>query len=209
MANKFILEKYNLATTLEAHGFAANSKAWVSTETGNINCFFVFNFEGVSSEEINGYAGGMTLEQNYLAKMPLLAMANSIAQVHWFSLYDGNGDSPYGHMGLYYNIAGETVDSADMKECAKALRTFTGIGVDKMQYDSELSAELRESLTGEITGVQLYAFSNDTHKILAAWVSTIPSGEEDVDDQTVQIASPNGLVQYKWDWSDTQDVYGA
>ncbi|TAK33872.1 MAG: hypothetical protein EPO21_11660 [Chloroflexota bacterium] len=191
MATSFVAHKNTMQLQLDRWGYNGTTypkKLWLVTETG------------VSSKPISGLAGGPELARNYLLKVPILAQANGVSQIDWYMLTDTEADSyassPFAHMGLYYNLAGQTVATARMKPSGVAFDTF-GTVTRGARFDAAATAAL--ALPASARG---YVFRlPDGRKIYALWAKT--SGNSEAASATVQLPTGVPLQKRLWDSSAT------
>lgn len=192
MASSLLARQSTMRIQLERWGYNGATyprKIWLATESG------------VSSKPIGSMAGGSELQRNYMLKLPILAQAGDVTQVDWFQLADteadSSGSSAYAHMGLYYDLRGQTVDSARLKPSAAAFKSY-GAFLSGQRYDAAATAAL-----GLPAGVRGYVFRMaDGRKSYALWAAT--SGNSESATATMKLSTTSSLVERKWDFGVTQ-----
>jgi hypothetical protein len=192
MATSFTARQGTLRVQLDRRGFNGTTsprKLWICTESG------------VSSKTVGSLVGGTDLQRNYLLKLPILAMANDVAQVDWFQLADTEADSAasnaYAHMGLYYDVRGKTTTTAALKPQARALQTFAAI-LRGQRYDAAGTASL-----GLPTNARGYVFrAADNKRTYALWARTANNVESAT--AAVQLSTTVPLTERLWDFAATQ-----
>lgn len=192
MASSFLARQSTMRIQLERWGYDGSTyprKIWLATESG------------VASKPAGGLVGGSDLHRNYMLKLPILAMAGGVSQVDWFQLADteadGSAGSAYAHMGLYYDLRGQSVDSARLKPSAAAFKTY-GAFLRGQRYDAAATASLE--LPAGVRGFVF--FGADGRKSYALWAET--SGNSESATATVQLPATSPLVERKWDFGLTQ-----
>jgi len=176
----FATKVRNLRSQLLDFGYDGQTypeKLWICTETG------------VASKPIEKSAGGPDLMRNYLAKLPIMAQASGVKQVHWFLLTDQEpadaASNSYRHMGLYYDLQQVKPGEQVMKPSALGYLTASRL----------LSGRTLDRAAGEALGllpqVRGYVFRDGSGRpTYVLWARTTGSQEAASADVTLAVEGP-------------------